>query len=154
MDKNSQLFYGLIYSLVEGAMMGMGKVQNPATNRIERNLAVASVQIEMLRMMKEKTNGNLTKDEEKFLFDTLSTLELNYAEEVEKDRKSTESESTKSEQPDVAEQSKKQENVKRDESASASPDKSEQPDEAEPSKKQEKEKTDESAPESSENADK
>lgn len=87
MNEMSQIFYALVYSIIEGAMIGLGKIKNPITGQADRNLQAAAFQIDILRMLREKTKGNLTKEEEIFLLETLSTLELNYVEEKEREDK-------------------------------------------------------------------
>ena len=52
---------------VVAAWQGLGKIQNPATQKIERDLNNAKVSIDMLEMIKDKMKGNLTAEEEKRL---------------------------------------------------------------------------------------
>ena len=77
-------FISLIYSISQAAMMQLGKVSSPITGKIERDLNQARTSIDMLVMLKEKTKGNLSKSEDVFINDILSTLQLNYAEEADK----------------------------------------------------------------------
>jgi len=67
-------------------MMAMGKIKNPVTNRIDRNLDYAKVSIDTLDMIKIKTKGNLSDYEEKFLTEALKDLKLNYVSELDKDK--------------------------------------------------------------------
>jgi len=82
--KLNMLFMSLVLSLSQAAMQQMGKIINPLTGKIERNLEQAKVTIDMLEMLKEKTKGNLVKEEEKLISETLATLQLNYVDEVKK----------------------------------------------------------------------
>ena len=82
--KLNMLFMSLVLSLSQAAMQHMGKVTNPLTGEIERNLEQAKVTIDMMEMLKEKSKGNLVKEEEKFIGETLATLQLNYVDEVKK----------------------------------------------------------------------
>jgi len=82
--KLNMLFMSLIFSLSQAAMQHMGKITNPLTGKIDRNLEQAKVTIDMLEMLKEKTTGNVVKDEEKLIGETLATLQLNYVDEVKK----------------------------------------------------------------------
>ncbi len=82
-NKN-ELFLALISSLASTCWMQLGKVPNPITNKIEQDLENAQVTIEMLRVLKEKTQGNLTPEEERFIVTIISDLELNFADEVKK----------------------------------------------------------------------
>ncbi len=75
-------FMSLIYSLSQTIMVQLGKVANPATGKVEKNLIQAKATIDMLEMLKEKTKGNLTKTEEKMILATLQNSYLNYADEM------------------------------------------------------------------------
>jgi len=88
--KLNMYFMSLVLSLSQAAMQQMGKITNPLTGKIERNLEQAKVTIDMLEMLKEKTIGNLVKEEEKLVNDTLATLQLNYVDEVKKGEKGQE----------------------------------------------------------------
>ena len=77
------------------AMMGMGKLQNPATGEIERELSSAKFAIDTLNMMETYTKGNLPKEAENYLDSTLTNLRLNYADEVKKDKAASESKNDK-----------------------------------------------------------
>lgn len=69
-----------VYQL-EG-MVALGKMLNPASNTITKNLDHAKYVIDLLDILKEKTSGNLADDEAKFLENTIATLKLNYVEEM------------------------------------------------------------------------
>ena len=96
MEENDQLLMGLIYSLSETAMVALGKVQNPMSGKIEKNMELAKIQIDMIRMLQQKTKGNVPKEVDSFVASTLSTLELTYVQEqnkpVEKDDAAKQSE--------------------------------------------------------------
>lgn len=83
------LFIELVYSFQNMAMMSLGKLVNPATNKIEKNLAQAKATIDMLRMLKEKTKDNLAENETNLIEQVVLNLQLNYADEVEKDQLKT-----------------------------------------------------------------
>ena len=85
------LFMQLIIQNQQIAMMSMGKIKNPVTDRIERNLEHAKIYIDTLDMLLAKTKGNLSEYEEKFLTETLKDLKLNYVDEMDKDKKKSES---------------------------------------------------------------
>lgn len=91
-DKNSQLFVGLIASLSSQAWMQMGKIKNPMTDKVERDLDGASMSIDMITMMKAKTEGNLSEEENNFLEQTLRDLQMNFV--TEKNKPETEVEKT------------------------------------------------------------
>jgi len=69
------------------AMMSMGKLKNPVSDKIDRNLEFAKMSIDTLDMIAVKTKGNLSEYEEKFLTEVIKDLKLNYVDEVSKDQK-------------------------------------------------------------------
>ena len=81
------LFLGLIHSFQAAAMQQMGKTMNPFTEKIERDLGQARLSIDMLEMLQERTSGNLTGEESRFLSHVLTELRLNYVAEVDEDKK-------------------------------------------------------------------
>jgi hypothetical protein len=82
-DLNYQ-FVSLIFSLQQAAMAQLGKIANPASGKTEKNLVQAKATIDMLDMLKAKTQGNLTETEQKMILNSLDNLYLNYADEVGK----------------------------------------------------------------------
>ncbi|HEV8128205.1 MAG TPA: DUF1844 domain-containing protein [Candidatus Eisenbacteria bacterium] len=81
------LFLGLVHSFQAAAMQQMGKTMNPYTQKVERDLKHARMSIDMLEMLQERTSGNLTGEESRFLTHVLTELRLNYVAEVDEDRK-------------------------------------------------------------------
>ena len=81
------LFVNLVSSLYSSAMHFLGKIMNPVTGKVEKNLEAAHTNIEILRMLKEKTLGNLSDEESRILGDALSNMQMNYVDELEKSRK-------------------------------------------------------------------
>jgi hypothetical protein len=77
------LFMMLVQQHQQIAMMGLGKVKNPNTDKIERDLKSAKFAIDTLLMLKDYTKGNLSEELKNYLEQTLSTLQLNYADEQE-----------------------------------------------------------------------
>ncbi len=92
-DQQQQLlFMMLVQQHQQIAMMGLGKIKNPSSDEIERDLKSAKFAIDTLLMLQNFTEGNLPKELKNYLEQTLSTLRLNYAEEKD------ESEETEGEQ--------------------------------------------------------
>ena len=84
-DQQQQLlFVMLIQQHEQIAMMGMGKIQNPATGKSERDLKSAKYAIDTLVMLQKFTEGNLPKELGSYLNQTLTNLRLNYADEKKK----------------------------------------------------------------------
>lgn len=82
--ESSEHFVGLVMSLSTIALQQLGKIANPMTGKVERNLEQVQMTIDMLTMLRDKTKGNLTPKEEMFLNSTLADLQLNYVDELKK----------------------------------------------------------------------
>lgn len=85
-DKNFILFTQLISMFYTAAMQQMGKIKNPISDKIERDLLQAQISIDMIDMIREKTTGNLTSEEDRLIQTLLRELKLNYVDEVNKER--------------------------------------------------------------------
>jgi hypothetical protein len=87
-EANKMLFANLVMMLSSSVMQELGKLVNPLSKKVEINLEAAQVTIDMLDMIKDKTKGNLDKDEESMLTSMLSSLQMNYVETAETAAKS------------------------------------------------------------------
>ena len=102
MSKNDALFAQLVLTFQSAAWIQLGKVKNPASDKIEKDLKQAQYSIDMLDMLLTKTKGNLNDDEGKMLKDVVTNLKMNYVQELEKskqekpEQKSNEEEKKKS----------------------------------------------------------
>lgn len=85
MNTDDQLFTQLLSIFYSSAMMAMGKLKNPVTDQIERNLEQAKQSIDILELIKEKTKNNLTDLQKRTLEGLLTDLRLNYVDESNKD---------------------------------------------------------------------
>lgn len=84
-DQQQQLlFVMLIQQHEQIAMMGLGKISNPATEKSERDLNSARYAIDTLIMLEKFTEGNLPGELHSYLKQTLTNLRLNYADEKKK----------------------------------------------------------------------
>ena len=83
-DKDSALLMNLLLLFQAAAMQHMGKIKNPMTDTIERDLEQAQFAIDTLDMMANKMKGNLSPDEERLLTSILKELKLNYVDEQSK----------------------------------------------------------------------
>ena len=83
-SKDEQSFMYLVGTFQSSAWIAMGKMKNPMTDKIERNLDQASFYIDLLDMMQTKTKGNLSEYEEQMLINTVSELKMNFIEEKKK----------------------------------------------------------------------
>jgi Domain of unknown function (DUF1844). len=84
---HDQLFFQLILQFQTSAWIGLGKLPNPITQKIERDLESAKLAIDMIDMIKVKTKGNLTEDEDRLITQISRDLKLNYVDELEKEQK-------------------------------------------------------------------
>ncbi len=75
-------FASFIFSLSTSALLHLGEVPDPTTNKREKNLPLAKQTIDILGMLKEKTKGNLTPEEEKLIENILTDLRWRYVREV------------------------------------------------------------------------
>ncbi|MCG8372452.1 MAG: DUF1844 domain-containing protein [Balneolales bacterium] len=90
-DQQDQLlFMMLIQQHQQIGMMGLGKLKNPASDEIEKDLASAKYAIDTLTVLDKYTAGNLPKELKGFLDQTLTTLRLNYADEAKKESENEE----------------------------------------------------------------
>jgi len=117
--RNEFLFQHLIAMFQTLAFQQMGKLINPITNKLERDLQQAKITIDMLQMLREKTEGNLTEAEEKLLDGVIFELQMNYVDEVE--RQKAESQKEENEKKVEEEQGEdKDKESKKDEDLSSS----------------------------------
>ena len=86
--KKEDLFSYLVSTFYSSARMQMGKMANPMTNKVEKDMEQAEFTIDLLDMLKEKTEGNLTEEETKLLNRAVKELKMNYMEEKKKEGKS------------------------------------------------------------------
>lgn len=82
MNRDEALFVNLVMIFKSAAMQQMGKVVNPLTGKVERNLEQARFSIDTIAMLKDKTKGNLTTDLERLLDSVLLELRMNFVEET------------------------------------------------------------------------
>ena len=84
LNKEDQLFIHLVNTFVQSAWISLGKVKNPVSDELERNLDQASYYIHLLEMLQTKMKGNLSEWEEQYILHSLSELKLNFIDEKKK----------------------------------------------------------------------
>ena len=89
LKKEDQLFIHLVNTFVQSAWISLGKVKNPVSDELERNVEQASYYIDLLDMLQAKMKGNLSEWEEQYILHSLSELKLNYIDEKKKKTEST-----------------------------------------------------------------
>ena len=109
-QKYEALFFQLVLTFQSAAWQQMGKLKNPMTDKIERDLNQARFSIDMLEMIRVRTQGNLTENEKALIDRAISELQLNYISEFDKEKKEEEQKET--EKLEDKEQDKKAEEVK------------------------------------------
>jgi hypothetical protein len=77
------LFAHLVMQQSNMAMMLMGKAPHPQTGEAVRDLESAKLFIDLLEMLEAKTKGNLTKEEQSLLKQTLMAVRMGFVEAVE-----------------------------------------------------------------------
>ncbi len=83
---NSEMYFAQLIAIFHSsAMVALGKLKNPATDKIERNLEQAKQAIDMLETLREKTKGNLSSTEQRMLDLALTELRLNFVDESNKE---------------------------------------------------------------------
>jgi len=110
-QKNAALFMQLVFTFQTAAWQQMGKIKNPLTDKIEKDLNQARFSIDLLEMMRKKTKGNLSDDERNFIDKVISELQLNFVAEIDKEQKEkkAEEEVAEKEKPAEAPEEKKEE---------------------------------------------
>jgi len=78
---DSYLFQHLVVMFQSLALQQMGKLMNPVTGKVERDLHQARITIDMLDMIQHKTRGNLEDGEGRLLNAILTELRMNFVDE-------------------------------------------------------------------------
>ena len=71
-------FSTLVLSIGSSAAMALGLAPNPVTNVMEKDLNLARFNIDLLRMLRDKTRGNLNPDEQKFIESIVTDLQMKF----------------------------------------------------------------------------
>jgi len=77
-------FINYMTSLIFQTMVFLGEIPNPMTNKEDVNLPQAKLIIDTLLLLREKTKGNLSKEEENILNGSLYELQLKFVEILNK----------------------------------------------------------------------
>lgn len=75
-------FSSFILSLSSSIFISLGAMPDPNTGKTEKNLPLAKQTIDLLGLLREKSRGNLTADEENLFDHLLYDLRLAYIKEV------------------------------------------------------------------------
>ena len=99
-------FIQFVSSLYSTCMFQLGKIMNPVTGKIEKDLLGARATIEMLRMIQTKTEGNLSVHEKSAIEDALSNMQMNYVDEAKREQEKKPEAETKVEEGKKTEEKK------------------------------------------------
>ena len=83
-SRQAALFLHLMLGLQQSGMMALGKLMNPITRQIDKNLDAARDTIDTLASLEARTRGNLEPDEARVLQQVLTELRMNYVDELKK----------------------------------------------------------------------
>jgi len=75
-------FASYIFSFYTESLMFLGELPNPITNKTEEDLNAARDAVDLLGMLKEKTKGNLTADEDQLLDKLLFDIRMKFMAKV------------------------------------------------------------------------
>ncbi len=73
-------FTTFVLSLGSSALVHLGDMSHPEAGHTAENLLLARQTIDILAMLEEKTRGNLTAEEARFLRDLLADLRLRFVD--------------------------------------------------------------------------
>jgi hypothetical protein len=76
-------FLSIIMRMATGAYISLGLAEDPTTGKKNKDLEVSKYLIDSLRVLREKTKGNLDEEEEGYLNNIIQDLELKYVKEKE-----------------------------------------------------------------------
>src|SRR5438046_5266151 len=76
----SQRFIEFVMMHAQNAALFLGQIPNPQTGKGEVNLDLAKMFIDQLIMIRSKTNGNLSKEEQGVLNNAISNLQVTFFE--------------------------------------------------------------------------
>ena len=74
-------FRTFLLSLASTALLHLGAMPDPDTNTPQPNLPMARQTIDLLSLLREKTRGNLTADEDQLFENLLYDLRLRYVQQ-------------------------------------------------------------------------
>ena len=84
MSKHDHILAGLVFSLQAATMQQLGKIQNPMTGEIEKDLDQARGSIDILEMLKAKCRTDTPEELLRMIDGAVMDLQLNYMDEMKK----------------------------------------------------------------------
>lgn len=77
-EKMEASFSVLIMSIASSAIMAMGLAPDPQSGKVSKDKELARFNIDLLVVLQDKTKGNLSSDEGKFLENLISDLQMKF----------------------------------------------------------------------------
>ena len=77
-------FSSFLLSISSSALLHLGEIADPQSGEKKKDLALAKQSIDIVALLKEKTKGNLTEEEEKLLEHLLYDLRMRFVQASEK----------------------------------------------------------------------
>lgn len=77
-EKMEASFSVLLMSIASSAVMAMGLAPDPQSGQVSQDKELARFNIDLLVVLQDKTKGNLSSDESKFLENLVSDLQMKY----------------------------------------------------------------------------
>ncbi len=79
-------FSNYVASLGFQALIFMGEIPSPVTQKVEKHLGQSKFLIDTLVLLREKTKGNLTPEEDKLLNGSIYELQMKFIEVLQKEQ--------------------------------------------------------------------
>jgi hypothetical protein len=80
-SRDEMLLLQLVAMFQYAAMQQMGKLPNPVTGKIERDLDQARISIDMIEMLQSRTQAGRSARESEYIDKVLFELRMNYVDE-------------------------------------------------------------------------
>jgi hypothetical protein len=77
-EKLEASFSMLVMSIASSAAMSMGLAPHPQSGKVEKDKNIARFNIDLLVMLQQKTNNNLSAEEKQFLDSVISDLQVKF----------------------------------------------------------------------------
>jgi hypothetical protein len=81
-DKHDAVLMGLVMNLQSSGMMQLGKMVNPHTGEMQRDLDGAKYTVDLLEMLKVKVADNCDPEVKKLIEQAVMNLQMNYMDEL------------------------------------------------------------------------
>lgn len=78
-------FLSIVMRMATGAYISIGAIEDPTTGKKKEDVKMAQYLIDSLRILQEKTNGNLEVEEKGYLDQIIADLELKFVKIKEKE---------------------------------------------------------------------